>query len=98
MPSLALILFAPWFAVLGWTFWNYPRSHAIGRGRRRFDLIALALAVVLSAVAMWWAYFLPADREGTLWPQLLATLAAYHAFLIVLVAAWILRARRFGTR
>lgn len=98
MANLALVLFAPWFAILGWAFWNYPRSHAIGRGRRRFDLIALAVAVSLSAIAMRWAYSMPVDNAGSLWPQVVATLAAYHVFLLVLVVAWFLRARRFGTR
>ena len=98
MPNLALILFAPWFAILGWAFWNYPGSHAIGRGSRRFDLTALAIALVLSVIAMRWAYFLPFQGTGSLWPQVIATLAAYHVFLAALVVAWFLRARRFGTR
>lgn len=98
MPNLALLLFAPWFAILSWTFWNYPGSHAIGRGRRRFDLTTLAIALLLSAVAMRWAYFQSDAATGTLWPQVIATLAAYHVFLVVLAFAWFLRARRFGMR
>ena len=47
---------------------------------------------------MRWAYFLPFHGSGALWPQVIATLAAYHVFLAVLVVAWFLRARRFGTR
>jgi hypothetical protein len=95
MPNLAIILFAPWFAILGWAFWQYPKSHGRGPGRLRFDLIVLALALVASIVAMRWSYFLPFGDAGPLWPQVIATLAAYHAFLFVLVAGWFLRGRWF---
>lgn len=95
MPNLALILFAPWFAILGWVYWQHPKSHLRSRARRRFDLIVLALALVLSAVAMRWSYFLPFKGVGVMWPQVIATLAAYHAFLLVLVLGWFLRARLF---
>ena len=60
VPYLALVLFAPWFAILGWAYWNYPRAHVAGGWSRRFDV---------------------------------ATLAAYHAFLAVLVVAWFVRPR-----
>ena len=35
MANLALILFAPWFAILGWAYWQYPRAHFLGG--RTFD-------------------------------------------------------------
>ena len=95
MPNLAIVLFAPWFAILGWAFLRYPASHRRGPGRLRFDLALLALALVASIAAMRWSYFLPFSGVGPLWPQVIATLAAYHAFLLVLVAGWFLRARWF---
>ena len=95
MPNRAIVLFAPWFAILGWAFWRYPRSHRRGAGRLRFDLLVLALALVASVAAMRWSYFLPYGNVGPLWPQVIATLAAYHAFLVVLVAGWLLRGRWF---
>jgi len=95
MPNLAIVLFAPWFAILGWAFWQYPKSHARGPARRRFDIAVLAIALVASVVAMRWSYFLPFHGVGPLWPQVIATLAAYHVFLFVLVAGWLLRGRWF---
>jgi hypothetical protein len=51
--NLTLILFLPWFAVLGALFWFYPRQprHAARRG---FDLAALVLSLLASWVAMRW--------------------------------------------
>jgi hypothetical protein len=97
MPLLALVLFAPWFAILGWVYWNYPKSHAVSPARTRFDIGALLLAVALSAVAMHWSYFLPFKNAGPLWPQVIATLAGYHAFLVVLLGAYLIRRKRFPT-
>jgi hypothetical protein len=98
MANLALILFAPWFAILGWAYWTFPRSHLRTAARRRFDVIALVLAVSASAVAMRWAYFLPFEGVGAMWPQVIATLFAYHAFVLVLVIAWFGRARLYKDR
>jgi hypothetical protein len=95
MSLLALVLFAPWFAILGWVFWNYPKSHAVSAERRRLDVIALLVAVAGSALAMRWSYFLPFENAGPLWPQVIATLAGYHAFLFVLLAAYLIRAKKF---
>lgn len=95
MPNLALILFAPWFAILGWAYWNYPKSHLRSGARRRFDLAVLALALVATTIAMRWSYFLPFKGVGVMWPQVIATLAAYHAFLLVLALGWIVRGRFF---
>ena len=95
MPLLALILFAPWFAILGWAYWNYPKSHEVSPARRRLDIIALLAAVALSAAAMHWSYFLPFEHAGPIWPQVIATLAGYHVFLLVLAIAFCWRSRRF---
>jgi len=94
---LALILFAPWFAIIGWLYWAWPKSHAVTPARRRLDVIALLLAVALSAVAMDWAYSLPLENAGTLWPQVIATLAGYHVFLAVLAIAWFIRRKKYAT-
>jgi hypothetical protein len=42
------------------------------------------------------AYRMPWANTGSLWPQVIATLAAYHAFLLVLVVGWVVRGRRFN--
>jgi hypothetical protein len=95
VPLLALILFAPWFVILGWAYWTYPKSHAVTAARRRLDVAALLLALVASAVAMYWAYFRPFDGVGTMWPQVIATLAGYHVFVGVLAVAFFVRRAKF---
>lgn len=97
MPLLALALFAPWFAIIGWAYWTFPKSHSVAPERRRLDVIALVLAVLLSATAMNWAYSLPFENGGSLWPQVIATLAGYHVFLAVLAVAWFIRRRKYAT-
>jgi hypothetical protein len=96
--NLALILFAPWFAILGWAYWTYPRTHARTPARRRYDVVVLLAALVLSALAMRYAFFNPAKATGSLWPQVAATLAAYHVFLAVVVVAWFARGRLYRAR
>lgn len=98
MANLALILFAPWFAILGWAYWSFPRGHVAGGATRPFDVVLLLLSLVLSAVAMRWSYAAEHRQAGSMWPQVMATLAAYHVFLFVLVAGWLLRARAFRSR
>lgn len=95
MANLALILFAPWFAILGWAYWKYPRAHVASGATRWFDAAVLVGALVLTIMAMRHSYFAPAPGAGSMWPQVLATLAAYHVFLVVLVAGWLLRPRLF---
>ena len=56
------------------------------------------LALVASVLAMRWSYFLPFEGVGAMWPQVIATLAAYHAFLVVLVAGWFVRGRLYRAR
>ena len=93
MPYLAIILVLPWFLLLGSLFCLFPREPRTPR-RRSFDLVALLVAFVLSFAGMQWGYALGLADGGTgaIWKQVLATLVAYGAFLIVLVVAVPLRA------
>lgn len=93
MPYLALILFLPWFVLLGALFWLFPRQPRNAR-RLGFDLVVLLVAFVLSFAGMQWGYALGLADAGTgaIWKQVLATLVAYGAYLAVLVAAVPIRA------
>lgn len=90
--NLALILFLPWFALLGALYWFYPRQPR-NAWRRRFDIVALLCAFALSYGGMHWGYVLGlADLDtGAIWKQVLATLVAYGAFLAALLIALMLR-------
>jgi hypothetical protein len=92
MPYLALILFLPWFLLIGALFWLFPRQPR-GAARKRFDTVALAVAFVLSFGGMRWGYALGLADAGTgaIWKQVLATLVAYGAFLAVMSIAVVLR-------
>lgn len=92
MPYLALILFLPWFVLLGALFWLFPRQPRT-RQRRGFDIATLLVAFVLSFAGMQWGYALGLADIGTgaIWKQVLATLVAYGAFLAVMVLAIPLR-------
>jgi hypothetical protein len=90
--NLALILFLPWFAILGVLFWSYPRQPR-GAARRAFDLAALLSALAASWLAMRWGLRHADPQAGAIWKQVLATLTGYGAFLGVLGLAWPLRAR-----
>lgn len=91
MSGLAVLLLAPWFAVLGWIYWRTaPAPFAAARG---FDIAALAAAVVLSVAGM--ALGLHYDPAGhhPIIREIVASLIAYKGFLLVLVAAWLWRRR-----
>ena len=92
MPYLALILFLPWFLLMGALFWLFPRQPR-DAARKRFDIVALAVAFVLSFGGMQWGYALGLADVGTgaIWKQVLATLVAYGAFLAVMFIAVVLR-------
>ena len=95
MANLALILFAPWFAILTWCYWKFPQSHSVNASRRRFDVVAIIIALVASGLAMRWAYSFDWKDAGPLWPQVVATLSAYKAFLIVMIIAFRIRSKQF---
>ncbi|MEO7478367.1 MAG: hypothetical protein ABIT64_03940 [Lysobacteraceae bacterium] len=92
MPYLALILFTPWFLILGALFWIYPRLPRTS-ARRAFDMATLALAGIGSFVGMRWAYLTANNDVGTMWKQIFATLVAYGIFLGVMTLALIVRMR-----
>lgn len=92
MPYLALILFLPWFLLIGALFRLFPRQPR-DAARKRFDAIALVVAFVLSSGGMQWGYALGLADAGTgaIWKQVLATLVAYGTFLAVMFIAVVLR-------
>lgn len=97
VADLALILFLPWFAILAVLYWFYPRNLQKTPARRRFDLAALVLAFLAAFLAGRWGYA-TADTSidaGPIWRQVLASLLAYKAFLLVVAAAWAWRGQRF---
>ena len=97
IADLAIILFLPWFLILGALYWYYPRTLPRTPERRRFDMALLVIAFAASFVAGRWGYSIASTNieAGPIWRQVLASLLAYKAFLLVIVFAWIWRARRF---
>ncbi|MGV8959889.1 MAG: hypothetical protein ACOH1V_05825 [Stenotrophomonas sp.] len=92
MAWLSLLLFLPWFCVMGALYWWFPRQP---RPRRRqwFDGAVLVLALVASIFAMHYGYAAGmADAQaGAIWRQVLAVLYAYGVFLAVMAVALLLR-------
>lgn len=94
MAWLSLLLFLPWFALLGALYWFYPRTPR-PLARRAFDALVLLLALGLSIAGMLWGYAegVADTHSGPIWRQVLAVLYAYGAFLAVLSLAIPLRMR-----
>ena len=88
--NLALVLFLPWFAILGALYWFYPRQPRDG-ARKAFDAAALLLALAAFLVANHWALGYADRAYGRLWPQVLATSVAYGVFLLALGVAFFVR-------
>lgn len=97
VADLALLLFLPWFAILGALYWFYPRTLERTSARRRFDVTALALAFAASFVAGRWGFAIASTtiEAGPIWRQVLASLLAYKAFLVVVGGAWAWRGMKF---
>ena len=92
MPYLALILFLPWFLILGILFWIYPRQPRSST-RSIFDAATLLIAGGGSFFGMNWAYQTANTDVGTMWKQIFATLVAYGVFLGVMTIALVVRPR-----
>jgi hypothetical protein len=91
MSALAVLLLAPWFAVLGWIYWRTapPRFAA----SRRFDAMALLLAALLSVAGMALGLRYEPVGHHPIIREIAASVIAYKAFLLVLGAAWFWRRR-----
>ena len=95
--NLALILFAPWFAILGALHWIYPRQPRTWP-RKAFDAVFLAIAVAAAAATMQWSFHNADPQAGAIWKQVLATSISYGFFLFVLTVAIPLRHYLFVVR
>ena len=90
--NLAMILFLPWFAILGALFVIYPRGPRTA-ARNLFDAAALTLSVLAGVLATWWSIAHADPQAGSIWKQVLASTLSYGAFLAVMVAAVFVRRR-----
>jgi len=90
--NLAMILFLPWFAILGVLFWVYPRGPR-SAARNLFDAAALLLAALAGVLATWWSIANADPHAGSIWKQVLASTLSYGAFLAVMVVAVFVRRR-----
>jgi len=95
--NLALLLFLPWFLVLGVLFCLFPRTPR-GLARRVYDLVALTLSVVAFVATIHWAQASADATQGHMWGQILATAVGYGVFLAMLGIAFALRMRVLRAR
>lgn len=88
--NLALILFLPWFLILGVLYWVYPRQprHA---ARVLFDIAALVLSTAAFVWSIHWSLDIADRSYGRMWPQVLATSLGYGAFLAAMTTAFFVR-------
>lgn len=88
--NLTLILFLPWFVILGVLFWIYPRQPR-GPARRAYDVISMALALVAFVYSVHWSIEVADPDYGRMWGQILATAISYGVYLAVMTLAFFLR-------
>jgi hypothetical protein len=88
--NLALLLFLPWFLILGALYWIYPRQPRPA-ARIAFDLLALAFAAAAFVVSMHWSMETADRQHGRMWPQVLATSIGYCVWLAVMTLAFCVR-------
>jgi hypothetical protein len=93
--NLALILFLPWFAILGALFWLYPRQPR-NATRRVFDIAALAACAVGFVLSVQWAHASADPGYGRMWKQVFATSVGYGVFLALMLVAFLVRRRWLG--
>ena len=85
MRFLAVLLLAPWLAVLGWLYWLYVRRVHGAHTRASFDALLLIAAFVAAIVCAEITYVLETGIAGAIWKQVAAALACYAGFSTVLL-------------
>jgi hypothetical protein len=98
MRFLAVLLLAPWLAVLGWLYWVYSRRVHGAHTSARADAVFLAVACVAAIACADITYVLETGIAGAIWRQVAAALACYAGFNTVLSIgllrhAWLRRRR-----
>ena len=88
--NLALILFLPWFFILGTLFWIYPRAPK-HTGRRVFDIATLLGSLLAALTGMYWGMWNADPGFGHMWQQVVATSVSYGLYLAVMTAALVAR-------
>ncbi|MCR6663342.1 MAG: hypothetical protein NVV60_09395 [Luteimonas sp.] len=88
--NLTLILFLPWFLILGTLYWLFPRKPR-NAARVLYDIVALAVSVAVFLWSVYWSMGNADMQYGKLWPQILATALGYGVFLAALGLAFGLR-------
>lgn len=88
--NLALILFLPWFLILGVLFWLYPRQPRDG-ARRLFDVVSLVVSSTIFVFGVQWAHASADPGFGRMWKQIFATSVGYGLFLAAMTLAFFLR-------
>ena len=81
--NLALILFLPWYVLLGWVFWR-ARARGASTSRKLLALGFLAVSLAAAGFTGVWAYGFADPSAGAIWKQILACVVGYWAFLGVL--------------
>lgn len=82
LPWLAFIIELPTFIVLAWLF---------ARGRPARYAMPVLAGALLMALAVTVLSYEAADRShGPMWPQVLAALNGYGAYLAALLLGWLL--------
>lgn len=90
--NLALILFVPWFSILAWLFWAYPRQPRNAL-RTAYDSASLILSTLVAGWGMHWSMHNADPQAGAIWKQVLASSVAYGLFLGLMTLAIVVRWR-----
>ncbi len=93
MAWLSLLLFLPWFLLLGSLYWLFPRQPRTARRRCSMAPPCCWPRAEHRVDAVGYRIGMAQLGAGPIWPQVLAVLYAYGAFLAVLVLALLVRPR-----